>query len=164
MIFKDLDRIDCSETPLPSTLAGLLTAAVEDARKLDRTFYQPHHEQWHRSLPSHNGPVCEVCLAGSLIAGTLHIESCDSVTASMFDDRTGPLLDALDDMRIGYWSNAFKRVYDRTLPPSLRSMLERIPVPVHTEFVGWEQFDAHLKSLLAVVPRLREIDELVHSG
>ena len=164
MIFKDLDRIDRSETSLPATLAGLLEAAVNDARKLDRTIYYPTNEQWHRSVASWRKPYCEVCLAGCLIAGTLDVESCDSVTASMFDDRTSMLLDALDDMRIGYWISAFKRIYDGELRPSLRSLLERIPVPLHTEFIGWEQFDAHLKSLQRIIPRLRQVDQLVDSS
>ena len=101
MTFKVLVRIDRSETSLPAALAGLPEAAVNDARKLDRAIYTPHREQWQRSIPSPGGPFCEVCLGGSLIAGTLAVESCDSVTASMFDDRTSMLLDALDDMRIG---------------------------------------------------------------
>ena len=65
-------------------------------------------------------------------------------------------------MRIGYWCSAFKRIYDCDLQPSLRSMLERIPVPLHTEFIGWEQFDAHLESLERIIPRLRQVDELVN--
>ena len=164
MIFKDLDRIDRSETSLPATLAGLLETAVRDARKLDRTIYVPNCEQWHRAVSYSRARLCEVCLGGCLIAGTLDVESCDSVTASMFDDRTSILLDALDDMRIGYWISAFKRIYDCDLRPSLRSLLERIPVPVHTEFSGWEQFDAHLASLERAVPRLRQVDQLVHSS
>ena len=164
MIFKDLDQIDRSETPLPATLAGLLVAAVNDARKLDRAIYVPNCDQWHHAISCSRARLCEVCLGGCLIAGTLDVKSCDSVTASMFDHRTHILLDALDDMRIGYWISAFKRIYDCDLEPSQRSLLERIPVPIHTEFNGWEQFDAHLRSLDRAVPRLRQVDQLVHSS
>ncbi len=52
LTFKDLVRIDRSETSLPATLAGLPEAAVNDARRLDRAIYTPHHEQWHRSVPT----------------------------------------------------------------------------------------------------------------
>ena len=164
MTFKDLDQIGCSDTTLPATLSGLLAAAVHDARKLNRAIYVPNCDQWHHAISYSRTPLCEVCLGGCLIAGTLNVNSCDSVTASMFDDRTSILLDALDDMRIGYWISAFKRIYDCDLKPSQRSLLERIPVPVHTEFKDWEQFDAHLKSLERIIPRLRQVDELVHSS
>jgi len=156
MIFETDDRIDGDSASLPDTMACLLETAIDDARRLDRSIYVPHHDQWHQAT---NNNTCEVCLAGSMVAGTFEIPPSETVTSDSFDHRTENLLNALDDMRYGYWISAFCKVYDQEPTETLRDELKRIPVPDHGSFVRWDGFDSFLASLELIVPRLREIDQ-----
>lgn len=148
-------RIDGSAAKLPSTMAGLLQCAIDDARKLDRSIYFPNYDVWHNP---HDSNCCEVCLAGSVIAGRLHASPCDRVTSISFDERTEDLLDALDNMRCGHWDKAFGLIYDFTPPLHISDYLREIPAVAHSSFYGWEQFDTHLKSMVALLPDLEVID------
>ena len=53
---------------LPDTMSGLLATAIDDARQLDRTLYHPRCGEWHTAWEHR---PCQVCLAGSVIAGSL---------------------------------------------------------------------------------------------
>ena len=155
MDFDDFGKIITDHIALPSTMAGLLETAIEDARTLDRKTYVPHHGQWHCADHSH---ACEVCLAGSLIAGTLGIGATCTVSANSFSPRAKRLLFALDDMRIGHWTGAFRHVYYRYAGASLRQALKDIPSPNPHYFTGWPGFQRHLDSLEQLLPQLRRID------
>ena len=54
--------------PPPEGPSELIDLAVADARQLDRTRYTPNPYVWHR--PADDG-ACMICVAGSVIAGTL---------------------------------------------------------------------------------------------
>ena len=155
MHFDTDEPIDGESASLPDTMACLLGSAIEDASKLDRTIYTPHFDKWHQP---YNANRCFVCLAGSFIARTLEIDPADFVLSRSFDDRTRDLLEAIDQMRYGRWSEAFRLVYRRAAPSELHVMLNRIPAPAHINFFGWQQFDKHLSSLEKIIPQLREID------
>ena len=148
-------RIDGSAAKLPSTMAGLLQCAIDDAGKLDRSIYFPNYNDWHNP---HDSVYCEFCLAGSLIAGRLHASPSDRFTSINFDERTEDLLDALDNMRCGHWDKAFNLIYDFTPPLHISDYLREIPAVAHSSFYGWEQFDAHLNSMAALLPDLEVID------
>ncbi len=149
--------IDGSAAKLPSTMAGLLQCAIDDARKLDRAAYLPHHDEWHSPNQRYQ---CKICLAGAVIAGGLNISSTDYCTTSFFDSRTEDLLDALDNMRYGHWKTAFTLIYDFTPPLHIDDYLREIPEAAHSRFFGWEQFDAHLKSMAELLPDLEDIDRV----
>ena len=51
----------------PSRLSDLIEMAIQDARSLDRSAYEPNAREWH--LPT-NG-ICMVCLTGAMIAQTM---------------------------------------------------------------------------------------------
>ena len=157
MDFDDHGRIITDHIALPSTMADLLEAAINDARKLDRNTYVPNHGQWHRATDNNS---CKVCLAGSLIAGTLSIGATYTVSANSFNTRTKRLLIALDNMRIGHWTGAFYHVYYRYAGASLRKSLKSIPTPNPYFFTGWPGFQLHLDSLEQILPRLRQIDRI----
>ena len=89
MDYDEQGRIITDNIALPSTMADLLECAINDARKLNRSSYTPHHGQWH--LSGYNIP-CEICLAGSLIAGTLRVGANYTVTANSFHTRAKRLL------------------------------------------------------------------------
>lgn len=152
--------IDGAGAALPSTMAGILESAIDDARKLDKSIYYPHFQQWHESQSHAVLSVCQVCLAGSLIAGKLQVSSSDSLTPSCFDNRTHRLLLAIDDMRNGEWVYAFNRIYGCTPGEALEDKLQLIPSPDCIEFNGWKQFETHLASLEQLLPQLRQIDRI----
>ena len=155
MHFDTDDPIDGESASLPDTLACLLESAIDDARSLDRSIYTPHYDKWHQPYCDNR---CFVCLAGSFIARTLEIEPDSRVFSRSFDDRTRDLLDAIDQMRRGRWSDAFELVYRRAAPNEFYSILNQLPLAEQSNFFGWKQYDAHLRSLEAIIPQLREID------
>ena len=148
-------RIDGSAAKLPSTMAGLLKVAIDDAHKLDHAIYFPNHNEWHNPDESH---YCEVCLAGCVIAGRLQAPPSDRFSSLNFDERTEDLLDALDNMRNGRWRHAFALIYDFIPPLHIDDYLREIPEVANPSFHGWKQFDAHLKSLERLLTILGIID------
>ena len=151
--------IDGSQASLPSTMAGLLEVAVKDARKLDRSIYLPIYNVWHDADSSHSH--CLVCLAGSVISGSLKIAPSKTVSLVSFDRRTEELLDAINYMRRGLWRISFELIYHRT--PSLQVLdnLQALPQPSYSTFESWEDFDVHLDSLELMLPQLHSIDRAV---
>ena len=147
---------DSRVTPeLPDTLAELLTLAIADARSLDPESYRPVSSCWHGAVSQ--GP-CKVCLAGSVMAGSLCCSPDDSFLPWMFSPATYHKLKALDDMRTGNWLQAFCRVHKHRPVLSARNRLVSLPFPACSGFMDWEPFNAHLDSLETIVPRLREIE------
>ncbi len=151
--------IDGSNAALPETMAGLLEVAIKDARKLDRSIYHPYHNDWHDADSSSSH--CEICLAGSVIAGSLKIAPSLTVSSLSFDKRTEDLLDALDNMRMGLWSKAFDLIYNRIPPLHVLDYLRALPEPARSTFEGWEDFNVHLSSLERMLPQLHSIDRAV---
>ena len=151
--------IDGSQAELPETMAGLLKVAIIDARKLDRSIYLPYHNDWHDADSS--AIYCEICLAGSVIAGSLKIAPSLTVSSLSFDKRTEDLLDALDNMRMGLWSKAFDLIYNRIPPLHVLDYLRALPEPARSTFEGWEDFNVHLSSLERMLPQLHSIDRAV---
>lgn len=140
---------------LPHLLSGLLETAIEDSRSLSRKVYHPHFSEWHSMNPQGK---CEICLGGSILAGTCGYEPDHQVIAQRLDFELQRKIDALNSMRTGNWSYAFEIINHHPPGQELLDELHALPVPAYAEFVGWRQFIAHLKSLEAIVPRLREIE------
>ena len=140
---------------LPNSVSGLLETAIEDARSLDRKAYLPHYGEWHSM---NDQGRCEICLAGSVLAGTLDYEPGHQVLTYNLELEVQTKIDALNSMRTGDWSSAFEVMHRH--PPSqlLLDQLHALPVPAHSEFVGWRNFSAHIRSLERIVPRLRRIE------
>lgn len=149
------NRINCSSTKLPSTMAGLLKVAIDEARNLDHATYFPNFKDWHNP---HNNSFCEICLAGCIIAGQFNASPNDNYTSSSFDVHTENLLHAIDLMRNGQWRQAFCLIHGFTAPLHLDDYLHEIPAISHSNFYGWEQFIAHLASLEKLIPILSNID------
>ncbi len=141
---------------LADTMAGLLVAAVIDARSLDRAKYTPNSEVWH---DAHSNETCEVCLTGSVIAGTLELPSELNIAPFMFTEPSMDKLQAINCMRIGEWNCAFTRVHGYSPPLAIRKRLFELGIPRHCDYYGWLQLDAHLKTLEEIIPQLREIEQ-----
>ena len=140
---------------LPDTLYELLAAAINDARQLDPQSYYPSSMRWHYS-PTRGH--CEVCLAGSVIARTYRSSRSLAILPSMFSFPIYRKLYALENMRCGEWLNAYLTLYETPAPVAIEDRLLLLPMPAHSEFDNWPEFDAHLDSLEPVVGELREIE------
>ena len=142
--------------PQLDTLYGLLETSVADSRKLNRRTYRPHYYEWH-SMNDHG--QCEICLGGSLIAGTLRFSPHTDLMPWMLPFAARNKLEALDAMRSGDWVNAYRILYQHEPPIRTYARLSCLPHPSHADFIGWRQFNAHLKSLQRIIPKLRKIEE-----
>ena len=140
---------------LPGTMTGLLETAIADARKLKRRTYRPHYHEWH--VMNDHGQ-CEICLAGILIAGTLRFSPLTQMTPWMLPSKTQHKLEALDAMRSGDWCTAYHLLYQQEPSIKTQARLSCLPLPDHAEFVGWRSFNAHLRSLQRIIPKLRKIE------
>ena len=140
---------------LPDTMSDLLAAAINDARSLDPSKYQPSCYEWH--TPSDNGP-CEICLAGSLMAVTLHTSPDISVTPLAFTGSATRKLESLNSMRFGEWIIAYKTFYMHFPNLLIGKRLFYLPQPKHSNFSGWVEFRKHLESLELVIDDLRSIE------
>jgi len=144
---------------LPDTLSDLLTCAIDDARQLDRSRYLPSARQWH----VHQENQCLVCLSGAVMAASLEADPLIELAPSDFPHNAMHKLYALNRIRCGNWIDAW--VFLHGSPPSLliRNRLSDLPSPRFSHFQGWDQFDAHLRCLEALVPHLRTIEQLNES-
>ena len=139
---------------LPDTMSGLLEAAIADARKLDPDIYFPYSELWHTT---DNG-TCTICLAGSLIAGTLQTPPDKTMVPLSFPGDVPAKLDALDSMRFGRWECAFHRFYGEEPSPSISDQLAYLSRPFCSYFTGWDEFHVLLDSLEKSIKPLRTIE------
>ena len=142
--------------PLPGTLSGLLDAAIADARRLSRRTYKPHYYEWH-TLNDHR--QCEICLGGSLIAGTLRFSPLTDLAPWMLPNATKNKLEALDAMRSGDWLSAYHLLYQQEPSIRIEARLSCLPQPSHADFIGWRAFNSHLQSLQRIIPKLRKIEK-----
>ena len=158
------------DTRPPERLAGLITLAIADARKLDRARYLPLAQAWHRGYPETPDAApsrCNVCLAGCLIAGTLGASRTDEVVVSEPDGETRSslvitdpdwryALYSLNGARQGLWMGALVTI-GHIVDEDTSRRLREIPPPDCEAFAGWNEFDIHLASLEDRAARLREL-------
>ena len=151
-------------TPPPAKLSDLLELAIADARKLDRRRYTPMWMTWHRPRPTDG--KCMVCLAGSVIAGTLGCaaemsidiatrESADPESETISDPAWSRALWALDSAREGDWTAAFRALHHGYPDDDMYDALRAVPAPACSEFNDWDKLDAHLESLAERAEQLR---------
>lgn len=149
------NRNDHPQPLLPKSMSGLIEIALADARSLDPMLYNPNGRHWHARM---NGGPCQVCLAGSVIAGTLDAPSHRNRFPWSFDRDTENKLCAIDSMRCGYWERAFRLVYGFGPVAQIGLRLSTIGKSTHIDFHGWDEFRTHLDSLESKLPALREIE------
>lgn len=127
------------------SLADLIRAAVEDARRLNRGRYFPQADVWHS--PSTEG-TCHICVAGAAIAGRLDAPMRHYSPDDFTDDDISGALHALDNAREGRWGDAYDALAQ---PRRARAMWdgaeENMAMLEDGEFQGWEAFDSHLECL-----------------
>ncbi len=146
--------------PLPDTLHGLIKTAIDDARGLNRRKYKPRCDEWH--CPDDDGR-CEVCLAGSILAGTFQCSPKKNYAPWEFPDEMQHKLEALEAMRCGSWLEAYRLVHQRRPPIKIEARLCCLPAPSWAAFDNWRSFNCHLKSLESILPKLRSIESGNHT-
>lgn len=153
-----------SAPKLPNTLSALLFLAVEDARTLDRTQYEPRYSFWHHPVavqrPTGIQPACRVCTAGALIAGTLgyapetKFEFSDQYTPDEFRllaverVRMGNVPGALGDMETS------RILAGEPAGPAWNRLEWEDWKPRSPAFRTWFGFDEHLSSIETLAKRL----------
>ena len=145
---------------LPDTLSDTLALAINDARNLDRSLYHPHSRFWHGYLSEFHDK-CVICLAGSIIAQSFHVDHNTVTTPGRYPGKIDRKLRAVNLCRGGDFIGAFGLFHDRNAPTGLETRLACLPLPAISDFIGWEQFESHLDSLEALLPALREIENEV---
>ena len=102
-------NMDCSARP-PQTLSSLIRLAIDDARKLNRNVYAPLYSAWHAPDDTQSPQVCNICLAGAVIAGTLQAPPHAYVAwlekAEIDDREWANALIAVNYARMGRWKLA----------------------------------------------------------
>ena len=146
--------------PLPDTLHGLIKSAIDDARGLNRRKYKPRCDEWH--CPDSDGR-CEVCLAGSILAGTLQCSPKKNYAPWEFPDKLQHNLEALEAVRSGSWLEAYRLVHQRRPSIEIEARLCSLPAPSWAAFDDWRTFNRHLKSLESILPKLRSIESGNHT-
>ena len=137
---------------VPEKLSDLIRMAIADGRKLYQERageYLPDAHMFHElGKDSQQGKkMCHVCLAGAVMAGTLHADTRDSLIPSDFDKPWAKALHALDCVRQGMYGNALKALYG----PGEYQLAVTQSRPVQYEFLGWDAFLDHLDNLGFVV-------------
>ena len=153
--------LDAATCPRPAfySMSDLLEAAIIDARSLDSRIYQPNYIALHDASVS---VQCQVCLAGSLIAGTLAGTPDQSFTPEHFDSNIRGNLESLNCMRQGRWLFAFYEFYRHWPRTPIENRLRKLPKPNNSRFRCWNTFHSHLDSLESTLPELREIELSKH--
>ncbi len=141
------------------SMSDLLEVAIRDARTLDPRIYHPNSVTWHVADEQEQ---CQVCLAGSVIAGTLAATPDQTLSPDCFPSDTPGKLEALNFMRKGHWVFAFYEFYRHWPRTSIEDRLRKLPKPINADFTGWHAFRAHLDSLESILPELREIELIKH--
>ena len=141
---------------LPDTLNELLAVSIADARILNWNNFQPSSERWY--WPSEEGP-CLVCLAGCVLARAFLTSPDRALFPYMFVPETSRKLFAINHMSRGNFSSAYESLNSKAAPLSSMKRLNRLQCPTSCDFFNFERFFAHLASLEALIPRLRDIEE-----
>ena len=150
---EDQVRADLRAGDPITDLPALIRVAVGDMNNLDEDLYLPNADYWH-CVDDEEG-LCQVCLAGAVIAGTLDEEysnfnPCDdSKTAHQKN-----ALEALDAVRCGLYNNAYHilGIRDHRSGPIMG-----IDSPINSGFYGWGGVKAHLDSMMKVADQLDKI-------
>ena len=92
-----------SKHTLPDKLSALIRVAVEDCKKAEKDpKYTVDMNLWHCLLNVGEDKSCHVCMAGAVMAMSLHSDPTHNIAPSDFrEGDIGDKLDALDSVRLG---------------------------------------------------------------
>ena len=138
----------------PAKLSELLRMAIRDGRTLDQAKYEPKSKVWH--YPTEEG-LCEICLAGAVLAGTLRFNQDVRVrSADQLPDGWDRAARALEFARQSRWHFAVEELTGTTVDHETWTKLQGIPRNKHGRFQSWDGFVKHLKELAGVAQELEQ--------
>ena len=110
---------------LPDTLGALLAVAVEDLEKVivGNEHYRFTPLVWHRYDKDDN--VCNVCLAGAVMAGSLGADPYSRFTPCDYATPITKKLDALDSCLYGKWQTVFSLMNISHIDSDIKEIIER---------------------------------------
>ena len=140
---------------VPEKLSDLIRLAIADGRKLYQERageYLPHADVFHKFLYDYkqDKEICHICLAGVVMAGTLHTDTRDTWMPINFHLPWTKALRALDSVRVGHYRTALLEFYGGAAEDYQEYRRSRA-FPVMPRFQGWDEFLDHLDSLGFVV-------------
>ena len=137
-------------------LPALIRVAVADSNSLDRKKYYPYAYRWHAL--DHDGD-CNVCLAGSVLAGTVGIDrSTESISGYWKGNESlAKVMVSLDMVRQGEYMYAFLNLgwKQEDLPQKINRL--RKPSPYLRGFSGWKEYRELLAHLSEIADEMDEI-------
>lgn len=153
--------------PPPDKLSELVRLVLKDGRALDRSLYLPVSSVWHEPVDDQTDaryPLCRVCDAGAVMAGTLGSPPEISLRLIDYPDAWRSALAAVDHLRQGDYVLAASML----LLASVRGFLSKEQIdhldllqeswpPAVSSFRGWEEFSDHLQSLEELAGYLEEV-------
>ena len=154
---------------VPNNMSDLLDLACDDMEALDHDTYVPYYGDWHVPYSSQayvdhrkaGNASCQVCLAGAVLAGTLHQNPAAQITPFMgkwankdYSNTHGTTWDralsTLDALRKGRIMPAYDYFYGH----SARVTIDDFEV-VNPDFVGWEGMRNFIESARKLARHLR---------
>ena len=110
------------DNELPNTLSELLDLAlVHENMAFNSDVYHVNMEDWHYLDPV-NDTVCNVCLAGSVMAFGLGVPHGEDKGPSFFHEDTAKKLYALDLIRVGEVRQALFEFYSRERAKAIETL------------------------------------------
>ena len=144
-------------------MSDMLKVAIEDARALyagrdEDPAYYPVYYSYHKPI----GGQCKICLAGVVLARTLHSNPEKYYSPLSYPGDENKLF-AIDYMRQGRFFTAYGHFYKIT-PESGEELTNayhdiKAASIAFKSFLGWEEFMLHINSLATVIPELARIED-----
>ena len=94
---------------LPDLPSALIRVALTDLQVIQKNpAYNIKMSMWHMTLVDDEETICQVCLAGAVMANTLNADITRDMSPQDYSRVDARKLDALDDFRNGHVGRAFK--------------------------------------------------------
>lgn len=136
---------------LPNKMSDLIEVALEDLTKVEADQrYRVRMNDWH--VPPHSGETrCAVCFAGAVMAKSLDAAIASESFPDDYEEDTGRKLSALDQVRVGWVSEALRIMHEDADEYHAHEELNDFRVVSYAEDPArWRE------DMVAIVARLRE--------
>ncbi len=158
-------------------LSELILTVLNTVSLIDRSKFKPEFSTWlSKREYEHKSATCVGCLAGAYAfvnnignptafskdpTGNIHIADANQWFWGSLDTEEQNLIDAIDDVREGAYDRANKCLGNEPYAKGgdgIR-LAEFVDPPDEREFLGWHEFDRHLKSLLPIAKELKQLGQ-----
>ena len=121
---------------LPNTLHELLSLALKDLKKCEKDDdYKIEMSVWHEPNQGTNIGVCEVCLAGAVMAKTLLEDPYEDKWPNLYPEEIKNKLRAIEDIRTFDIKSAYERIIKvEIVQPEKYQALDSLEYRLREEF------------------------------